>query len=81
MFVFHQFKIPTVVWGPSGGNTHGADEYVELDSVVLATKALLLFLCRRCGIDALGGLRHLRYWQFRRRWYSGHIERDTRGTV
>jgi acetylornithine deacetylase len=54
MFVFHQFKIPTVVWGPSGGNTHGADEYVELDSVVLATKALLLFLCRRCGIDALG---------------------------
>jgi acetylornithine deacetylase len=54
MFVFHQFKIPTVVWGPSGGNTHGADEYVELDSVVLATKALLLFLCRWCGLDASG---------------------------
>ena len=52
MFVFHQFGIPAVLWGPRGGNTHAADEYVELDSVVAATKVLLLFVCRWCGVDA-----------------------------
>ena len=51
MFVFHQFGIPAVLWGPRGGNTHAADEYVELDSVVKATKALLLFVCRWCGVE------------------------------
>jgi len=50
MFVFHQFGIPAVLWGPRGGNTHAADEYVELDSVVAATKALLLFVCHWCGV-------------------------------
>ena len=52
MFVFHQFGIPAVLWGPRGGNTHGADEYVELDSVIAATKILLLFVCRWCGVEA-----------------------------
>ncbi len=52
MFVFHQFGIPAVLWGPRGGNTHAADEYVELDSVVAATKVLLLFVCRWCGVEA-----------------------------
>ena len=52
MFVFHQFGIPAVLWGPCGGNTHGADEYVELDSALAAAKALLLFVCRWCGVEA-----------------------------
>ena len=52
MFVFHQFGIPAVLWGPRGGNTHAADEYVELDSVIAATKILLLFVCRWCGVEA-----------------------------
>ncbi len=51
MYVFHQaFGIPAVLWGGRGGNTHGADEYVEIDSVVAAAKALLLLICRWCGV-------------------------------
>ncbi len=49
MFVFHSSGIPAVLWGPSGGNTHGPDEYVDVESVVSAAKALLLFVCRWCG--------------------------------
>jgi acetylornithine deacetylase len=49
MYVFHHFGVPAVLWGPRGGNTHAADEYVELDSVAAAAKALLLFVCRWCG--------------------------------
>ena len=37
MYVFHQaFGIPAVLWGARGGNTHAADEYLEIDSVVQA---------------------------------------------
>jgi acetylornithine deacetylase len=50
LYVFHEFGIPAVLWGPRGGSTHGADEYVELDSVVVAAKALLLFVCQWCGV-------------------------------
>jgi len=51
MYVFHQgFGIPAVVWGPSGGNTHGADEYLELDSAVAVAKSLLLFVYDWCGV-------------------------------
>jgi acetylornithine deacetylase len=51
MYVFHQaFGIPAVLWGPRGGNTHGADEYLEIDSMVQATQALLLFVCEWCGM-------------------------------
>lgn len=49
MFVFHEFGIPAVLWGARGGNTHAADEYVELDSVMAAAKSLLLFVSRWCG--------------------------------
>lgn len=50
LYVFHEFSIPAVLWGPRGGNTHGADEYVELDSVAAAAKTLLLFVCQWCGV-------------------------------
>ncbi|MCL5005963.1 MAG: M20/M25/M40 family metallo-hydrolase [Acidobacteria bacterium] len=51
MYVFHQaFKTPAVLWGPRGGNTHAADEYLEISSVVAATKAQLEFVCQWCGI-------------------------------
>lgn len=49
MFVFHSFGIPTVLWGPSGGNTHAADEYVEIDSMISAANTLLLFAVEWCG--------------------------------
>jgi acetylornithine deacetylase len=52
MYVFHQaFSMPAVLWGPRGGNTHGADEYVEIDSLVDAAKTLLVFVCQWCGVD------------------------------
>jgi acetylornithine deacetylase len=52
MYIFHQFGIPAVLWGARGGNTHAADEYLEVDSVIAAAKALLLFVCHWCGIDS-----------------------------
>ena len=51
MYVFHQaFNTPALLWGPKGGNTHAADEYLEIDSIVAATKTLLTFACRWCGV-------------------------------
>jgi acetylornithine deacetylase len=50
MYIFHQFGMPAVLWGARGGNTHAADEYLEIGSAVAATKALLLFVCRWCGL-------------------------------
>ena len=51
LFIFQQgFKIPAVIWGASGGNTHAADEYVEIDSLVTAATALLLFVAEWCGV-------------------------------
>lgn len=53
MFIFQQhFGIPAVLWGARGGNTHMADEYVELDTVVDAAKTLLLFVHRWCNQSA-----------------------------
>lgn len=50
MFVFHEFGVPAILWGPRGGNTHMPDEYVEIDSLVQSTKALLTFVCQWCGV-------------------------------
>jgi acetylornithine deacetylase len=53
MYVFQQaFATPAVLWGARGGNTHAADEYVEIDSLIAAAKALLLFVCRWCRISS-----------------------------
>ena len=55
MYVFHQgFGIPAVLWGAKGGNTHGADEYLEIDSAIAAAKTLLMFVCRWCGVEGEG---------------------------
>jgi acetylornithine deacetylase len=53
LFVFHEFGIPALLWGPSGGNAHMPDEYVEIDSLLTSTKALLHFVCAWCEIDSL----------------------------
>jgi acetylornithine deacetylase len=50
MYVFHQWGVPALLWGPTGANTHAADEYVDLDSVVATAKALLVFVTRWCGV-------------------------------
>ncbi len=49
MFVFHQVQhTPAVLWGARGGNTHTADEYVEIDTLIEAAKVLLVFACQWC---------------------------------
>ncbi len=53
MYVFHQaFGTPAVLWGARGGNTHAADEYLEIDSVIAAAKTQLQFVCQWCGVAA-----------------------------
>jgi acetylornithine deacetylase len=41
---------PTVVFGPTGDRAHGADEYVDIDSLVAATKVMALTIADWCGI-------------------------------
>jgi len=55
MFIFQQcFRIPALMWGPAGGNAHQADEYVEIESLFTATRVLLRFVSRWCGIEIPG---------------------------
>lgn len=50
MYIFHMLtKTPAVLWGPRGGNTHAADEYVEIDSLIDAAKVLLVFVHEWCS--------------------------------
>jgi acetylornithine deacetylase len=52
MYIFQKcFNMPAVMWGPSGANAHQADEYVDLESLVQATRALLQMVHRWCGIE------------------------------
>ncbi len=52
LYIFQQgFGIPAVLWGPRGANTHAADEYVEIDSIIAAAKTLLLFVAQWCATD------------------------------
>ncbi len=44
--------IPTLVVGAKGGNYHGADEYVELPTVLQSTQALYRFLASLCGEES-----------------------------
>ena len=53
MYIFQRcFNTPALMWGPAGGNAHQADEFVEIDSLVEATRVLLHFVARWCGIEA-----------------------------
>jgi acetylornithine deacetylase len=42
--------IPTISIGPSGKTAHMADEYVEIDDLMNATRALALVVMRWCGV-------------------------------
>jgi len=44
--------IPTIMYGPGGGNLHGADEYVLIDEVITATKVLALTILEWCGYES-----------------------------
>jgi len=40
--------IPTVMYGPRGKNAHAANEYVEIDDIVLTTKVLAATILKWC---------------------------------
>ena len=44
-------RTPAVVYGPIGENAHGADEFVDLESIVTAAKTLALFTLNFCGTE------------------------------
>ena len=44
-----EFGIPCVVYGPQGGNEHGADEWVDLESVHQVARTLVRAVHRWCG--------------------------------
>lgn len=51
MYVFPRcFGTPAILWGPAGGGAHQANEFVEVDSLIAATRALAHFVCRWCGV-------------------------------
>jgi acetylornithine deacetylase len=45
------YGVPALSWGPRGAGLHGADEYVELDSVVAVARTLALFAMQWCGMS------------------------------
>jgi acetylornithine deacetylase len=52
MWALHRnYNMPAVVFGPRGGNSHAADEYIELASVFAFAESLLLFILEWCGVD------------------------------
>jgi acetylornithine deacetylase len=44
------FHMPSVVFGPAGGNSHAADEYVEMESVFEFVESLIVFVLEWCGV-------------------------------
>jgi len=43
------YGMPALAFGPKGANLHGADEYVELDTVVETARLLALFAAEWCA--------------------------------
>lgn len=43
------FGVPSLSYGPTGGNYHGVDEYIDLPSLMRVTKTLALFIVEWCG--------------------------------
>lgn len=44
------YGVPAFAWGPKGANLHGADEYVELDSMIEVARTLAVFATQWCGV-------------------------------
>jgi len=48
-FIFNKyFSIPTIVFGPRGGNAHAQDEYVLVEDLFLLTKIFLYVVLKWC---------------------------------
>jgi acetylornithine deacetylase len=50
-FYNRYYDIPCPTVGPTGGNTHGADEYLDLDSLVDAAQTIALSTMAHCGVE------------------------------
>lgn len=51
---FHLYgRIPATCYGPSGGDIHGIDEWVSIDSMQRVSAVLALFIARWCGLNRL----------------------------
>ena len=48
------FGFPSICFGPDGNNYHSFDEYVDLDSLVLTTKAIALATAEWCSQNKTG---------------------------
>jgi acetylornithine deacetylase len=44
--------IPTISIGPESGPAHMANEYVDIEDLLIATKAVALSIMRWCGVSA-----------------------------
>ncbi|MHB1653796.1 MAG: ArgE/DapE family deacylase [Desulfitobacteriaceae bacterium] len=44
------FDVPATCYGPSGGNMHGPDEWVDLPSVKAVTRTLAAYILEWCGV-------------------------------
>lgn len=44
------FNMPAMVFGPTGGNSHAADEYIVMDSVFEFVESLVVFVLEWCGV-------------------------------
>lgn len=54
MYIFQNcFDIPAIMWGPDGGGAHQADEFVDIASLVKATRVLSRFVCGWCGVEGV----------------------------
>jgi len=45
------YGIPVTCYGPSGGNLHGPDEFVDLESLIIGTQVIALFIMDWCGYE------------------------------
>ena len=43
--------VPAVLYGPSGGRLYGADEFVEIESLIDVAETLAMTALRWCGVD------------------------------
>jgi acetylornithine deacetylase len=46
------FETAAASFGPDGGNYHGADEFVEIESVIQCAQVIALAIARWCGLEA-----------------------------
>lgn len=51
MRYFNFAGIPAFCYGATGGNNHGADEWLDLDSLVPTAKVIAAFMCDWCGVS------------------------------